>query len=200
MNKPKIDLRIVKTRKAIKDSFLTLIQTKEYDRITIQDIADQAIINRNTFYLHYIDKPDLMEKLCIEHIDLLNICLPEYTEDVQNEDPSFMVIALKSLFLILEEHVVFFRTMLTHEIEPSFSSYLKDHFKQIILSGLDTPPDNLKIQISLEYMVSGLVGAISLWIKEPEHYSIAEWIEQLSNIHFNNILDLIRSINGHSVQ
>lgn len=200
MKKHKIDLRIIKTRKAIKESFLTLIQTKGYDRITIQDIADQAIINRNTFYLHYVDKPDLMEKLCIEHIDLLNVCLPEYIEDVQNQDPSFMVIALKNLFLVIEEHIVFFRTMLTYEIQPSFSSYLKEHFKKIILSGIDTPSDNLKIQISLEYMVSGLVGAISLWIKKPEHYSMDELIEQLSNIHFNNILDLIRSINVHSVQ
>lgn len=41
---------------------------KNFDDITIQDIADRANVNRRTIYLHYLDKFDLLDKLIEEHI------------------------------------------------------------------------------------------------------------------------------------
>jgi AcrR family transcriptional regulator len=61
--KQKEDLRITRTKKRIKDALIQLLQEKSYEQITIQDIADKAMINRNTFYLHYLDKADLLEKI-----------------------------------------------------------------------------------------------------------------------------------------
>ena len=60
MNK-KTDLRILRTKQSIRKAFYELIQEKGYESITIQDIADRAMINRNTFYLHYQNKPDLLD-------------------------------------------------------------------------------------------------------------------------------------------
>ena len=82
MKQEKTDLRILKTRKAIKEAFLTLIYSKGYDRMTIQDIADEAMINRNTFYLHYVDKIELMESLCQDSIDQLDVCIHLETKDI----------------------------------------------------------------------------------------------------------------------
>ena len=48
----KEDRRVRKTRSAIKSSFIELLNEKELEKITIQDIADRADINRGTFYLH----------------------------------------------------------------------------------------------------------------------------------------------------
>ncbi|WP_020429115.1 TetR/AcrR family transcriptional regulator, partial [Paenibacillus riograndensis] len=56
----KTDLRILRTKQSIRTAFIALIQEKGYEAITIQDIADRAMINRNTFYLHYENKPDLL--------------------------------------------------------------------------------------------------------------------------------------------
>ncbi|MEH7395415.1 TetR/AcrR family transcriptional regulator, partial [Priestia megaterium] len=44
----KTDLRVIRTRKMIKESFIDLIQEKGYESITIRDIADNALINRAT--------------------------------------------------------------------------------------------------------------------------------------------------------
>ncbi|MTB63764.1 TetR family transcriptional regulator [Streptococcus sp. zg-86] len=53
------DLRVLKTEKNIKDSFIALLQEKTFSAITIQNILDTAVINRSTFYRHYADKFDL---------------------------------------------------------------------------------------------------------------------------------------------
>lgn len=46
--KQKEDLRITRTKKMIKDAFIHLFQEKSYEQITIQDIANEAMINLNS--------------------------------------------------------------------------------------------------------------------------------------------------------
>lgn len=47
------DLRVVKSIREIKQAFLRLILKKPMDKIKISDIADEALINRKTFYRHF---------------------------------------------------------------------------------------------------------------------------------------------------
>lgn len=55
------DIRVLKTKKNIEDTFLQLIKEKSFVDITIKDICDEAMISRSTFYAHYKDKYDLLE-------------------------------------------------------------------------------------------------------------------------------------------
>lgn len=59
----KTDRRVSRTRKHIKDAFSQLLQTKDFEKITVTEIAETADINRRTFYLHYIDVFALLEEL-----------------------------------------------------------------------------------------------------------------------------------------
>ena len=52
----KEDLRSIKTKKSIKESFIELVEIKGYNKVSVSDIVNKAQINRNTFYLHYQDK------------------------------------------------------------------------------------------------------------------------------------------------
>ncbi|MDQ0058961.1 TetR/AcrR family transcriptional regulator [Paenibacillus harenae] len=196
MGKDKVDLRILKTRKAIKEAFLTLVQTKGYERITIQDIADEAVINRNTFYLHYVDKPDLMENLCQESMKELNNCfnLDIKDKDIHAIDKEAFILSLREMFKAIEGNIVFFRTMLSQSGQTNFSTYLKEALKDFILSGSGDHYQNQKMKVGLEYMISGLVGVICMWISDPEHLVAEEVIGHLSEIHFKNVLDLLENI------
>ncbi len=59
----KTDARVKYTRMVIKNSFLELLQEKPVSRITVTEICQRSHINRTTFYKHYKDSLDLMEKL-----------------------------------------------------------------------------------------------------------------------------------------
>lgn len=58
------DRRITKTRKAIYHAFLHLLNQKDYDIITVQEIIDRADVGRSTFYSHYESKELLLDELC----------------------------------------------------------------------------------------------------------------------------------------
>ncbi|MDN6291733.1 MAG: TetR/AcrR family transcriptional regulator, partial [Tetragenococcus halophilus] len=56
--KSKTDLRVIRTRKMILEAFMKLVSEKGYNNVTIQNIAEEAMINRATFYAHFKDKED----------------------------------------------------------------------------------------------------------------------------------------------
>jgi AcrR family transcriptional regulator len=60
----KEDLRVTKTKLAIEKAFLSLLREMPFDKITVQLIANEALVNKGTFYRHYHDKYDLAKQVC----------------------------------------------------------------------------------------------------------------------------------------
>jgi AcrR family transcriptional regulator len=58
-----MDPRIVRSRRMLMDSLVRLLKKKEFDDISVQEIADEATLNRATFYLHYPDKNALLQAM-----------------------------------------------------------------------------------------------------------------------------------------
>lgn len=57
------DLRVVKTKKTIRETFLRLICEKPVNKISVTGLANAAEINKSTFYLHYLDIYDLYDEI-----------------------------------------------------------------------------------------------------------------------------------------
>lgn len=60
MEKEKEDLRIKRTRKMLCMSLMDLMQTTSFDKLSVNDICEKAMIHRATFYNHFNDKNDLL--------------------------------------------------------------------------------------------------------------------------------------------
>ncbi len=78
-NKTTVDLRVIKTKKAIRNAFAELLSTKDINKITIKDISDKAIINRKTFYNYYAGVYQLIDEIENELVATL-------TETLRDED------------------------------------------------------------------------------------------------------------------
>lgn len=59
----KDDRRIRYTKRVIQESFVHLLSLKPIAKITVKEICEQADVNRSTFYAHYQDPYDLMQKI-----------------------------------------------------------------------------------------------------------------------------------------
>lgn len=67
------------TKTLIYETFLKVLETKPFDRITVRDIVENCNINRNTFYYYYSDIYELLEE----------IFTVEFTEIVANHSNGF---------------------------------------------------------------------------------------------------------------
>src|SRR6202030_4428355 len=66
------DPRILRSRRMLMEALVRLLTQKEFEDISIQEIADEATLNRATFYLHYPDKNALLQAMTdIRFRDLL---------------------------------------------------------------------------------------------------------------------------------
>ena len=57
----RVDPRVIRTRRDLVASMCTLMRKKSFSQITVQEITEQAIINRATFYAHFEDKFELLK-------------------------------------------------------------------------------------------------------------------------------------------
>ncbi|UPK41249.1 TetR/AcrR family transcriptional regulator [Paenibacillus pabuli] len=186
MNK-KIDLRILRTKQSIRKAFYELIQLKGYEAITIQDIADRAMINRNTFYLHYQNKPDLLDT-CINEL------LSELKDTVVlcpiGMNP-FSISILETVMQTVLEHIslntTFYYAMLIEEKRIyQFRAKMENIIKDKLNEGWSPVQGQSHLVISkeflLEYLVSAFMGIVIWWIKNDQPLPADEAASQFSRI------------------
>lgn len=86
------------TKKAIAYTFKDLLKEKPFNKITVNDISNQCNINRQTFYYHFQDIPDLVEWICIDDVDHLI----KKKEEYETWEDKFLIV-----FKIMLEEKIF---------------------------------------------------------------------------------------------
>lgn len=88
----KTDRRVLKTRKAIKDTFKEMVMEMDASKITIKELTDRAQIHRKTFYLHYTS----IEAL---YADILQEMSKQYFEEIDKTAPDAPFAEVNRVFL-----------------------------------------------------------------------------------------------------
>ncbi|MFS0655285.1 TetR/AcrR family transcriptional regulator [Bacillus sp. 179-C3.3 HS] len=93
----KNDPRILRTRQLIVDAFISLASEKDFNYITVRDIAEKATINRATFYAHFEDKFELL------HSTITNTFLDKLKKRINHHD-GFNEEVIANIFLAMCDH------------------------------------------------------------------------------------------------
>lgn len=175
----KTDARVRYTVHMIQNIFLELLKEKPVAKITVKEICERAEINRSTFYKHYQDVYDLMEKLENEAVEAFEKLLDSY---VQNET----VPALVTLLTSLRENRELLLSLLANSSNDDFMKRLTDVCSGYALSHLTPEEDytsNPEQAAVYAYLAGGTSGIISNWLEtgtqEPPQ-QVAELIQALN--------------------
>ncbi len=101
----KTDARVRRTRDALGDALIALMQEKAFETITIQDVLDRAHVSRSTFYTHYSDKDDLLMSDSEEFFEALSMALSAH------DDKSDRVFPVKEFFNHLADVQPFYKAL-----------------------------------------------------------------------------------------
>lgn len=165
MEKTKIDPRIIRTRKLIMDAFIQLSTKKDFKDITIKDITKEATVNRATFYYHFMDKYDLLEKVLKEN--LMTNLMGEIKECVQLNEETIVNVFLsvtKFLMSLSTQCVISFKSFKT-TIETIIKNELEDIFYEILLKQ-QTNNNEESLRIASVMLSWGIYGAAVDWQHE----------------------------------
>lgn len=179
------DRRIRKSQNAIKSAFLELLQQQTFNDITVQQITDLADINRGTFYTHYLDKYDLLEKLEDEHVDIVRAFI---NESKTSSGGQFSTEDLRQImeFLIshIEENIGFYRLM----FKVGKESMLHETLYSLLNSYLNsfTSEEGKISGIPFSYFMSYVSGAglsfLRHWVEDDQRVPKEDLIQYFYDI------------------
>ena len=181
------DLRVRRTRKMLHAALIALSIEKGFAAVTVQNLAERAMVNRSTFYRHFVDKYDLLRSYLQDVYRLIE------SEDggppsshTGDEPPAGLV----SLLRHMQTHADFYRVMLGPNGDAafcaqSFRGYLEEGFRNRLPDGapLDNPGAP-PVGMSVNYLLHAGLGAILWWLESEEAFSpeqVAGWLLELSH-------------------
>jgi len=185
---PTEDLRVRRTRKSLMQALIELTIEKGFSAITVQDIADRAMVNRATFYRHYLDKYDLLDQYMNEVYELT--AAQEALSPLQTHNPGSGKVP-SGLFRMLElvqQHADFYRSMLGAKGDLAFVRKIQ-HYSDMRLrsllpgSGAQVRAEDPPLDLCVSYLSHAGVGVLEWWLKDGQAYTpeqVAAWLNQLN--------------------
>ena len=179
------DLRVKKTQRALMDSFLELLKTKNFSQITVQDLCDRAMVRRSTFYRHYSDKYDLLNQVLANFFNSLH---ESHLDNLLVKEPKtyFENIVRETLYFLIENR---------DTIQSVFTMAYYDEITRIVYNQLYKGVErqvnfdirhgirfNIDLEVYMEFMAGGILRIIYAWLKEGQKRSVEDLTREVVKI------------------
>ncbi|MEF2654866.1 MAG: TetR/AcrR family transcriptional regulator [Eggerthellaceae bacterium] len=188
------DRRVRKTEAAMRSALVTLMEEKPLAQVTVREVVDLADVNRSTFYRHYLDVPDMAEKIGAEIIaGMLEIML-EYREEAPSGVPAECVGKLAAFlrdkrraFLALDGEGGDIR--FSRSIDAMFRDYARRYLWPTFGEGADDP----RLPLLFSFYFSGLSALMREWLSggctQGEQYlgQVAESLDRHAQLAFAEV-------------
>lgn len=182
MPEKKPDRRTQKTRKALCEALAELLTEKELNKVTVQEIADKADVNRVTFYKHYLDVYDLYEKIekdMLIEMGLLVLRLEELPPE------QFFT----NLLGYIDENRTVFRLLFSAngsgQMRSKFNQLLEGVFRKISAEKHNIKLSDPELEFRNCYRAHGCIAVIERWVQSGFSVSKDMIVKCLSELSHN---------------
>ena len=160
-SKKKTDARVRRTRDALGDALIALMQEKPFDTITVQHVLDRAHVSRSTFYAHYSDKDDLLMSDAEEFFEALSMALSA------NCDKSDRVFPVQEFFTHLADVQPFYKALVKSGKFQENMELARGHFARGIERRLSELPRGRSIasneRAAIAFTHAGALLSLLTW-------------------------------------
>ena len=178
MGAESIDRRVRKTRKQLRECLIALLKEKKVQDITVRELTDMADLNRGTFYLHYKDVFDLLEKTEAELLADFNTLVMKHDAADLKQRP-FTV--FHEVYSLVYKNADLIEILIGENGDMNFVNRLKQLVREKCLR------DWMEVyrfgnpevfDAFFSFIVSGCVGLVQNWLET----GLKETPEQLSRL------------------
>lgn len=156
------DLRVVKTKNAIRNALFDLMSEKPISKITISELCVRAKINRKTFYSHYRAPGDVIEELENEVLEEFSTILRRGGDSILNVGA-----AIRDISATIEQRRDFFGQLTRLNPDLFSKGKIKAMLCRVIavsLKNAGVPSENeAAVKAAAEFSISGVLALYSAW-------------------------------------
>lgn len=168
-----IDRRIIRTKVAIREALVSLIDEKGFDALSVKDITIRADINRGTFYLHYRDKFDLLEQTEAEIVqEVASIILQANSLSLadfhRTQQPLPVMV---KMFEYFKENALLVRAVFGIKGDIAFQIQLRKAIEKNLSQvgffvGIKSENFLVPSEYLIAYVIAAHLGVVQIWLKK----------------------------------
>jgi AcrR family transcriptional regulator len=166
------DMRVRRTREAIRSTFIDMICEMDYEQITIKELAERAGINRKTFYLHYDSLDDLLD-------EMQNEMRTHFMERIRDMKPPYdMDKITRAFFLSMEDSGKFGERLACSGNYHFINQRVVDANMRDIWNGKNTNmKDPYLRNIVMTYVSQSTLAIYRQWVADRKRIPLEDIIE-----------------------
>ncbi|MFC6175645.1 TetR/AcrR family transcriptional regulator [Companilactobacillus huachuanensis] len=167
----KKDLRYQKTNELLQITLIDLLQTQTFEKITVNDLCQQSLIGRSTFYHHYDDKYELLNQMITDlsqkFQELIN------RRNTQLNDDSLLIYLYKELF---DQRQTFLTLLDLKSTTNDLATQIQQILKNASLDLIEKLPSNLPIDFLTDIYAINALTAITWTLKNGYSKEVAAFM------------------------
>ncbi len=182
----RVDRRVLRTKRAIRNAFAALLSQKDIDDITVRELAEAADISRKTFYNYYTGVYEVLDE--IENEISSAFCHALSNMDFQNDmrDPYR---TLQLLSGIIQTDPDFYGSLMRIKRSSSLPDKIFRTLKSTIKASLQGRWDisDAQADVMLNYALWGMLAVYHSWFNHPGSQSLDEICHAVSLLTFHGV-------------
>ena len=184
----KADRRILKTKKAIYEALVELMQKKKLNSITVTELAAQADINRKTFYTYYSTVNDVLDEGINELITSLKDLLCAMSEDYNMFSPQTLFAFLNTIMSDADIARDLFASdngsLLFNRLQKALQETL---LKELVSRDIKMNVPSEQYPLISSFVAGGMVSAYYEWITDPDGITLDEMARTLTTLIISGV-------------
>ncbi len=155
------DLRIVRTCRTIRSTFMELLSEKAFPKITISELCERAEINRKTFYRHYNSLDEVAAEIENEMLDT-------FAHGFKDGGIDSVGSVVASVGKGIGDRRDYFQKLMRHNPEVFNNGRLKEALSRMLVAVMKNRtahPDERELKLSAEFAVSGVFSLYAQWFE-----------------------------------
>lgn len=184
-------LQYRRTHKAIIQAFISIAKKKPFQDITVQDILEEALVSRYTFYKHFKDKYEIAELLQAQLLQEFRTVMQRYRTESAFPEP----IRKKQLNaynqLIFEHHEVFSVLRNIHTDTVDLENMFRQEFYDRYLDWELTQTDRSNRELEA-LLYASIMATVMTYFADSHNVEMIKLREELQESLLNVFLQVIR--------
>ena len=177
------DRRVKRTKKALRDALLTLLETKNINEISVTELTNLADVNRATFYFYYTDLLDMLQQIQNESYQAFKEIINESTSSITTIEG--FTEYCERLLLFCQEHESLVRFITNNDANNQLYKQIRVLMLNNIPNSKVVYPENNPARYSTNFILTAMVGIVIDWMDEGMKISAHDLAEFCANIYIN---------------
>lgn len=170
--------RVKRTKSYLKEALIELLDSEDFDKVTVKSICEKAAVNRSTFYAYYSCPRDLIDEI---EADILSK-LPVY--EMGKGKP--FIDSFIPFMQYIKDNGTTFKVLMSASVDASFAESLMktimDKYGEFMAIS-----DKTEKTMSFLFCINGVVGVVREWIRTDFSYPVDRISKLIVDMAFRSV-------------